>query len=124
MDRYPKPTLGEVDLGRFDAARGPLEAKYGLPSQVQFCRKCVISNQRPNSAREYENTAGSDKQTIRFDDDGPSVNVTKGSDTGGVLAPQDAQTDGDPTDSDTAPTTIEKNVLRINRLTFMPSAWI
>src|SRR6185436_14305980 len=70
MDRYPRPALGEVDLGRFDAARGPLEAKYGLPPQVQFCRKCVISNQRPNSAVEYEHTKASRKQTIQFDAEG------------------------------------------------------
>ena len=26
---------------------GPFEVKYGLPEIVRFCRKCVISNQRP-----------------------------------------------------------------------------
>ena len=44
-----------------------LEAKFGLPKQVEFCRKCVISNQRPNSAVEYSHTAGSHKQTIHFE---------------------------------------------------------
>ena len=53
-----------------DAASGQLEAKYGLPLQVRFCRKCVISNQRPNSAVEYEHTAASVKQTINFDAEG------------------------------------------------------
>ena len=26
---------------------------YGLPSEVKFCKKCVISNQRPNSSIEF-----------------------------------------------------------------------
>jgi hypothetical protein len=53
--RYPAP----VDLSRFaPGARNP-EAFYGLPSEVKFCRKCVISNQRPNSAVEYTHTAAS-----------------------------------------------------------------
>ena len=47
-----------------------LETKYGLPRDVKFCRKCVISNQRPNSAVEYKHTKKSHKKTIAFDDDG------------------------------------------------------
>ncbi len=47
-----------------------LEAKYGLPSEVRFCKRCVISNQRPNSAVEYEHTAESKKTTINFDAEG------------------------------------------------------
>ena len=46
-----------------------LEAKYGLPVEVKFCSKCVISNQRPNSAVEYEHTKDSKKETIHFDED-------------------------------------------------------
>ena len=30
------------------------EAYYGLPKQVQFCRECVMSNQKPNSCYEFE----------------------------------------------------------------------
>lgn len=48
----------------------PLEALYGLPRTVRFCKRCVISNQRPNSAVEYTHTAASTKQTIAFDDEG------------------------------------------------------
>lgn len=70
MERYSRPVIEGVDLSRFDASKGALEAKYGLPQQVQFCRKCVISNQRPNSAVEYEHTKASRKQTIQFDADG------------------------------------------------------
>jgi N-acetyl sugar amidotransferase len=47
-----------------------LEAKYGLPPQVRFCKRCVISNQRPNSSVEYEHTKASKKQTINFDAEG------------------------------------------------------
>ena len=28
---------------------------YGLPSKVNFCKKCVITNQRPSSVIEYNN---------------------------------------------------------------------
>ncbi|MGH8048879.1 MAG: N-acetyl sugar amidotransferase [Chthoniobacterales bacterium] len=47
-----------------------LETKYGLPREIAFCKKCVISNQRPNSAVEYSHTRASKKTTIRFDEDG------------------------------------------------------
>jgi len=47
-----------------------LEAKYGLPPQVRFCKRCVISNQRPNSSVEYAHTKASKKQTINFDAEG------------------------------------------------------
>lgn len=45
-------------------------AFYGLPETVAFCRRCVISNQRPNSAVEFKHTARSAKKTIRLGDDG------------------------------------------------------
>jgi N-acetyl sugar amidotransferase len=47
-----------------------IETKYGLPAEVKFCKKCVISNQRPNSAVEYEHTKDTKKQTINFDQEG------------------------------------------------------
>ena len=47
-----------------------LEAYYGLPRDVKFCTRCVISNQRPNSAVEFKHTRDSVKQTIGFDADG------------------------------------------------------
>jgi N-acetyl sugar amidotransferase len=70
MERHSRPALESVESVRFDASKGPLEAKYGLPLQVRFCRSCVISNQRPNSAVEYEHTSASRKQTIQFDENG------------------------------------------------------
>jgi len=47
-----------------------LEAKYGLPPEVKFCKRCVISNQRPNSTVEYKHTRDSKKATIAFDAEG------------------------------------------------------
>lgn len=47
-----------------------LETKYGLPADVKFCTRCVISNQRPNSSVEFRHTAQSTKKTIHFDEEG------------------------------------------------------
>ncbi len=68
MQYIKKPEA--IDLSRFDQKNGPLEAKYGLPDDVKFCTKCVISNQRPNSAVEYAHTKASVKKTIHFDEHG------------------------------------------------------
>jgi hypothetical protein len=57
-------------LSRFDKPADELEAMYGLPREVRFCRRCVISNQRPNSTVEYHHSRESRKATIRFDADG------------------------------------------------------
>lgn len=48
----------------------PFEAKYGLPPEVRFCRRCVISNQRPSSVVEFRNTKDAKKPTIAFDKEG------------------------------------------------------
>jgi len=61
---------GKVNLGKFEGMEGALEVKYGLPQEVRFCKKCVISNQRPNSTIEYAHTRDSKKETINFDDQG------------------------------------------------------
>jgi len=42
---------------------------YGLPKQIKFCKKCSISNQRPNSAVEMKNK-NKKKETIAFDEEG------------------------------------------------------
>ncbi len=47
-----------------------MEAFFGLPPQVTFCKRCVISNQRPNSTVEFKHTATEKKSVIDFDDDG------------------------------------------------------
>jgi N-acetyl sugar amidotransferase len=46
------------------------EAYYGLPEQVVFCRRCVISNQRPNSTVEFKNPLQQKKETITLDEEG------------------------------------------------------
>ena len=43
---------------------------YGLPSEVRFCKKCVISNQRPSSTIEFKNVKGEIKKVINFNEDG------------------------------------------------------
>lgn len=47
-----------------------LEAKYGLPEKVVFCKKCVMSNQRPASATEFKHTINSKKRTLAMDSEG------------------------------------------------------
>jgi N-acetyl sugar amidotransferase len=47
-----------------------LEAKYGLPQEVKFCKKCVMSNQRPASAVEFKHTKDSKKTTLNLDEEG------------------------------------------------------
>ncbi|ALL04393.1 LPS biosynthesis protein [Pedobacter sp. PACM 27299] len=47
-----------------------LEAYYGLPEEVKFCTKCVMSNQRPASAVEFKHTKDSKKVTMQFDENG------------------------------------------------------
>ena len=43
---------------------------FGLPEEIKFCVRCVISNQRPNSAVEYKHSKESKKTTIRFNAEG------------------------------------------------------
>ena len=47
-----------------------LETHYGLPEKVIYCKRCVISNQRPNSAVEFKHTTGSKKTTMNIDEEG------------------------------------------------------
>lgn len=63
---YPSP----VDITKFsDAIKNP-NVLYGLPEHVIYCKKCVISNQRPSSVVEYKNTIKSNKTTIQIGADG------------------------------------------------------
>jgi N-acetyl sugar amidotransferase len=67
MPLIKRPAATDHALFQRDA---DFEAKYGLPHEVKFCRSCVISNQRPNSAVEYAHTNASRKETINIDRDG------------------------------------------------------
>jgi N-acetyl sugar amidotransferase len=68
MDKINYPE--DVSTGTFDPSRSDLDVKYGLPSEVKFCKRCVISNQRPNSTIEHLNSLGSKKSTINFNEEG------------------------------------------------------
>jgi len=67
MTQHPYPA--PVDLADFSAPEPKAPPKYGLPREVKFCSRCVISNQRPNSAVEFRHTSESKKSTIAFDSD-------------------------------------------------------
>ena len=43
-------------------------AFYGLPQEVKFCTKCVISNQRPSSDVEFRSKKETKKKVINFDE--------------------------------------------------------
>ncbi|MBK6467404.1 MAG: N-acetyl sugar amidotransferase [Rhodobacter sp.] len=47
-----------------------LEAFFGLPADVVFCKNCVISNQRPRSTVEFKHATDERKATIGFGADG------------------------------------------------------
>jgi len=47
-----------------------LDTFYGLPRHVKFCKKCVMSNQRPASTQEHKHTIKSKKVTLNFDGEG------------------------------------------------------
>ena len=47
-----------------------LETYYGLPAEVKFCKRCVMSNQRPASTVEFKHTAQSKKVTMNIDEEG------------------------------------------------------
>jgi N-acetyl sugar amidotransferase len=47
-----------------------LEAYYGLPQDVIFCKKCVMSNQRPASTIEFKHTRDSKKTSMNIDEGG------------------------------------------------------
>ncbi len=68
MKQINKPQPIDTSPYETDTPQG--EPKFGLPNDVAFCRRCVISNQRPNSAVEFKHTRDSAKATINFDEDG------------------------------------------------------
>ena len=47
-----------------------LETLYGLPQEVKYCKKCVMSNQRPASIPEFKHTPDrKGANYMHFDDD-------------------------------------------------------
>jgi len=57
-------------MGKFAKyeTESPNEAYFGLPYEVEFCKTCVISNQRPNSTIEQKHTRETKKKVIAFND--------------------------------------------------------
>ena len=47
-----------------------LEAYYGLPKDVVFCKRCVMSNQRPSSYPEFRHKPDRKAPTLHIDGDG------------------------------------------------------
>lgn len=45
------------------------EPFFGLPSNVKFCKKCTVSNQRPSSEVEFYHQKKTQKKTIKFKGD-------------------------------------------------------
>ncbi|NQV57961.1 MAG: N-acetyl sugar amidotransferase [Rhodospirillales bacterium] len=70
MQPYPRPKNEDISPFTNVAGTKPLPAKYGLPEDVRFCKSCIISNQRPNSAVEYQHDIKSKKSTIYIDENG------------------------------------------------------
>jgi len=68
MEKYQVPT--SIDLTKYQKSQRSFETKFGLPPEVKFCKKCVISNQRPNSAIEYAHTRNTIKKTINIGEHG------------------------------------------------------
>lgn len=60
----------EFDINNYKKPKAELETYYGLPKEVVFCTKCVMSNQRPTSAVEFKHNAKSKKTTMAMDEEG------------------------------------------------------
>ena len=46
------------------------QTKFGLPEDVQFCKQCVMSNQRPSSSIEFRHTKTHRHRTLVMDETG------------------------------------------------------
>ena len=68
MKKIQYPT--NANYSKYLKSNVDCEPLYGLPQKIIFCKKCVISNQRPNSAIEFKNKMGSKKDTINFNNKG------------------------------------------------------
>lgn len=68
MDIIPKPR--PVDLSEYRSDVANPRRLYGLPAEIRFCRRCVYSNQKPNSEREHTHSRETLKSTVVFDGEG------------------------------------------------------
>ena len=67
MPMIPRPQ--KADLANF-APDDPKPPLYGLPSEIRYCKRCIISNQRPASTIEFSHTKDTKKTPMEFDEDG------------------------------------------------------
>ena len=67
MNKYIKEKK-KVDYNLFSENINDISTKYGLPREVKFCKKCIISNQRPNSDVEFQHNKTTNKKTINLDE--------------------------------------------------------
>ena len=85
----PPPT---VDYSKYAKGVVNPEVYYGLPKNIFFCKNCVMSNQKPNSAVEFNHSIKSKKHTNNFDDegvcDGCNYTIQKKKIIQGNLSPQ------------------------------------
>jgi len=58
------------DFSQYAPHKKDLDAFYGLPKEIIFCKQCGISNQRPNSSIEHKHNAKTKKSTINIDSNG------------------------------------------------------
>ena len=67
MPMIPRPP--KADLTNF-APDDPKPPLYGLPRKIRYCKRCIISNQRPASTIEFSHTKDTKKTPMEFDEDG------------------------------------------------------
>jgi N-acetyl sugar amidotransferase len=68
MNQFTTIGLNKEDLKQFSPQKKDnFKVLYGLPEKVQFCKRCIISNQRPNSTVEFKNKKEKSKETITLD---------------------------------------------------------
>lgn len=56
-----------TNLAPYEVDASGLEAYYGLPSKVEFCKICNMSNQQPMSSNEYKHGSDAKKVTMAFE---------------------------------------------------------
>ena len=62
--------MKKFNLSKYSLPKEELEAYYGLPKDIIFCSRCVMSNQRPTSTVEFKHNSNSKKNTMAFDSAG------------------------------------------------------
>ena len=56
----------KIELKNFSDSKKFNETKFGLPSNIEFCVKCAISNQRPVSEKEFTHNINTKKKNCKI----------------------------------------------------------